>query len=827
MPPLEVEYAGCKAARVPGPVCALAADRELRLWVRTPPEVPIRIQADGERIEAAGEPVQGGQRFSLTVPAGAERVEVVGEAREGRATWSLSLEPPEGEVSRGSGGPSQPPRDLLQVVAETALPLYTLIQDRRFTAARAMLDGLRPSPAAPAELRYHVAYNQGLLAEKEGDYRSAMASIQAAVEIAERVKLDRYQWLAEEKLALLLCGVGRCRESAELFERLKQRPQAASPCEQGQFLNNQGWSALLAREAGESFGDPPRLIEQALATYGTCEYAEPVQKANMLLNLALAHLQERRLARAKEALARARELEPHPPLLQALWWLDLEARIALVENRPDEALRLFDELDELASETSSFDGRLRAAFGQARSQQALGDPPKALEVLRHAELLLDAQSLQIPVHEGRETFIAARRAIVSLHIELLLAQGRTAEALAVTRHARSRVLRQLVHADRLANLAPERRARWERLLMGYQQRRAALERRASDDWKLPADQLPSERVARKREAEATAELLDQAFLALGDPGAQPPEVPPPAPRPGELILAYHPLSDGWVGFAAENGGVTAHRFELPPDLSSRPAELSRRLLLPFQARIERAERVRILSSGRLQSVDFHALPFDGELLLASLPVAYGLDLPVSAAPVQAPGRRSLLVADPRNDLPGALEEIRAVRSVLAYGSRSWIIAELKNADASAEAVRSHLATADLFHYAGHGTFSGFGGWESSLLLADQTRLTLGDLLALDRVPAWVILSACETGRSSAETAVESLGLAHAFLLAGSRQVVASTRPADDRTVPAFFAELYRQWDREPDLAVALRRAQLAWRRQDPAADWASFRLFEP
>src|SRR6185295_13907303 len=107
------------------------------------------------------------------------------------------------------------------------------------------------------------------------------------------------------------------------------------------------------------------------------------------------------------------------------------------------------------------------------------------------------------------------------------------------------------------------------------------------------------------------------------------------------------------------------------------------------------------------------------------------------------------------------------------------------------------------HYAGHGAFSGFGGWESSLLLAEDTRLTLGDLLALERVPSRVVLSGCETGRSSTETSVESLGLAHAFLLAGSREVVASTRPADDRTVPAFFADLYRRLDREPDLAVAL------------------------
>jgi len=90
-----------------------------------------------------------------------------------------------------------------------------------------------------------------------------------------------------------------------------------------------------------------------------------------------------------------------------------------------------------------------------------------------------------------------------------------------------------------------------------------------------------------------------------------------------------------------------------------------------------------------------------------------------------------------------------------------------------------------------------------------------------------MLSGCDTGRSAAETPVAGLGLAHAFLLAGSRAVVASTRPTADRSLPAFFTQLYTQWDREPDLAVVLQRAELAWRAQDPRADWSSFRLFAP
>ncbi len=821
-----MEYAGCAAVLVPGPVCVLGPERELRLWVGAPPEARIELRADGGPLDAAAEAVQEGQRFALTLPSGVKSLEVIVAAEEGRTTWSLPL------VERKGEGPGGPPagqgtsRDLRRQVAETLMRVHGEVQDRKLAAARELLHAIRLPPKAPAESRYQVAYYRGLLAAKNGDYRAALAEVQDAVVIAKRVKLEREHRLAEEELALLLLGVGRSREAAELLDRLRRTPHSANPCEEANLLSNQAWATLLAREAGEGLDDPTLLFERALATYATCESATPAHGANVLLNLALAHLQEDRVAQAKEALARAHRLEPHPSVPLRLWRLDLEARIALREGRPAAALARFDELAELALETSSADGRLRAAFGQAQSHEALGDRAAALETLGRAEALLDEQSLQIPVQEGRETFLATRQALVSLHVAILLDQGRQARALDLARHARSRVLRQLERGDRLASLTPDRRARWERLLLSYKERRTALEERARDDWKLPGDQLRREQAARKAGAETAKRDLDQAFLMLEDPGA-PLEGRPPLPRPGELVLAYQSLPDGWVGFAANGETVAAHRFELPPEVLSRPEELSRRLLLPFSGSIRQARRIRILPSGPLRGVDFHALPFDGDVLLASAPVVYGLDLPVSAGPAEPSGRRALLVADPRGDLAGALAEARAVRKVLASGSQPWTTTELEHAAASADAVRGRLAAADLLHYAGHGTFSGFGGWESGLLLAEETQLTLGDLLALQRVPAWVVLSACDTGRSSAETPVESLGLAHAFLLAGSRAVVASTRPADDRTVPAFFTDLYRQWRLEPDLAVALQRAQLAWRQRSHGADWAGFRLFEP
>jgi hypothetical protein len=814
--PIQVEYAGCAAVLLPGPVCRLGADRSLQLWIGAPPDARIEIRAGGRRIDARGETVQDGQRFSLSVPSGAKSADVRVAAESGRASWSLSF----AEVA--------PVRyDALKETSKTLVRVDDSIRKLQLTEAREALQRLRLPAGSPAENQFNLSYYRGLLAEKEGDYRTSFAEMQQAMKTAERVRLDS-QWMAELKLALLLRAVGRSQDSARLFERLRRMRHPLRPCQEGLLLNNHAWSLLLAHEAGESSANPVRLLDAALTKFESCQDEDArSNQANILINLALAHLQEGQSKPVKDLLARAHALEPHPSLPLELWRLDLEARIDLKEGRPAKALRRFQDLEALAAAASSFDGRLRATFGQARSQQALGDRAAALETLRSAEALLDEQSLQIPLHEGRETFLATRQALVSLHVELLLDEGRTAEALDVARQARSRILRQLERSGRLASLAPEQRKTWERLQADYQARRSRLEERAKNDWRLPADRQAREREARLAEGERLKGLLDQAFQVLETPGKSRKE---PPPRPGELILAYHPLRYAqWVGFAADGKTVQARRIDLPPSLILRDdsEELGRRLLEPFRDSIRQARRIRILSSGRLQAVDFHALPFDGDVLLAGRPVVYGLDVPATAAPLRLPEGRALLVTDPSGNLPGAREEARMVRSVLESAARPWTVQELDSAHASARAVQGGLARAGLLHYAGHGTFSGFGGWDSSLLLADDTQLTLGDLLALDRVPAWVVLAACDAGQSSTATPVESLGLAHAFLLAGSRSVVASTRPADDGKVPAFFADLYRQLESEPDLSRALQRAQLAWKRREPRADWAGFRLFEP
>jgi len=930
-PPLTVEYAGCRSV-LPGPVCVLAAtadgpSRPLHLWVHTPPGTDIEITVDGRPLalaEAPGggvirerESIQGGTRFELALPATARRLEV-----RASGVWSLAFDhaapptwlaglaglPPEEKVAflaeraaaatdpaeRGEALRRLAPlrtevdearRDFIAAAAafrEAGRPLeeiatitshaWTAIGARRLSEARAVLDSIEIPPGAPAEAACYLDFDRGYLAESLGDFRTAFEFLGKAADRAERLGLDSLRQDAEQILGWQLPWLGRTGDAITLFARLRTEMRGRRrPCDDAQLDNNYAWVLLAAREGGEEVADPIPLLDEAreiARQHGGCGQNTDL-RSNLALNLALALLQGGRPGEARAALAEARQYAGGLTALEQLWAFDIEGRLALLEGRPDEALELYGRMAELAERASFASGAWQADLGRARAHLALGHQEVALTALAAAERRLDGESLRIPLGEGREGFVARRGASIRLYVERLLAAGREEEAFEVARRDRSRLLRALWHADRLAHLGEAETIAWQETVSLYLARRDELDALLAGEWQLPADELGAARQRQRSLEEELRRLLDEASTLLGPSplgGGAPGDGARPLPplRAGEVVLTFHPLEKGWVAFAATAGDgrsgpeVAVHRFELPPDpTSARPEDLARDLLLPFEARILAARRVRILPYGPLREIDFHALPFAGDVLLAARPVVYGLDLP-APPPSPSPPRsgrpgRALLLGDPRGDLPAARREIEAVSRALRG---AWGVEILLGEDVSAPALRRRLGTAesrpDLLHYAGHGVHAGRGGWESALPLAGQGRLTAGDILALGTVPARVVLSGCETARS-APSGVESLGLAQAFLLAGARRVVAALRPVDDAAASELFADLYRQWgpregvgaegagggeqgdgadgdggtDGGDDLASLLRQAQLGWRRQHPGGDWASFRVLEP
>ena len=204
-----------------------------------------------------------------------------------------------------------------------------------------------------------------------------------------------------------------------------------------------------------------------------------------------------------------------------------------------------------------------------------------------------------------------------------------------------------------------------------------------------------------------ARILDDAIALLERQA----EGRQPAARPGagEAELLYYPLPEGWVGFVHSGGSVVTRVLDCDTATVS-DSELSRCLLSPFSDQITQARQLRILPYGELRMVDFHALPFDGEVLLSGRPVVYGLDLGVPGDRAEPQTPVALVVADPRGDLPAARDEALTVRTSLER-SGGWRIRTLEGAAADAAQLRRELPGVDLFHYAGHAEFAGAGGWD--------------------------------------------------------------------------------------------------------------------
>lgn len=886
-----VEYAGCRTITI-GPVCHLRDDRRLTLWVRHRRQADVRIvDAGGSRSSPAAE-VQGGLRYEIEV--GRERRELAVEVlQEGtRRIWTLELDdtpPPdwlvearelydggEWDEARRALAPRAAGPDpaaagaalsllarierragqaelgdehyrraieahrragrLFDQIRDAAGYTYHLVAEKRFSEARELLDSLPvEATAGAAESRYSVAYARGLLVEKTGDFRAALAWMNRAAREAERAGSNRNHIFAEATLARQLYTVGLTDSAADRYSRIEPRiarlcagaeaDAVLTACDCARFRVNRAWTALLALEAGRpARDDPAALLAEAERIYvdeeargeGTCVLPENLP--NLRLNRALAALHAGDPEEARRQLERA-DVDPEASPRLALWQLDVEARIWLADERPERALDLYHELARRAELGSAPEAAWRAAYGRAAALEALGRTDDALAACAAADQVLDRESLLVPVHAGRARFIAQRDKATRFCLDLLLRRGRDGEALAVARRAAARALGQLRASASLAALGAQARGRWERAADTYRDTRNEIEELTARTWKgLPRDQeqrLYEEIEGKRRELRA---LIDE--LAAAADGAPPESGRPAPPAAATVLLAYHPLPRGWVAFAADDEGVSARRVDLPRVRSAE--ELSALLLEPFAAKIRRAEEVQVIAYGSLREVDFHALPFAGDVLLSHAPVVYRLDLPDLPAAAPPPDRQALVVSGP--GLIAAPDEARKVRGVLESRSAGWQVELLAGAEASESDVRRRLPEVSLLHFAGHAAFDDDSrGWDSHLSLAGGGRLTVDDVLASPRVPRWVVLSGCQTGRQERTAPLATIGLAQAFLVAGADSVVAVTADVADADAAALSEALYRYWDASTTLAAALRQAQLELRARAPESGWRKFR----
>lgn len=258
-------------------------------------------------------------------------------------------------------------------------------------------------------------------------------------------------------------------------------------------------------------------------------------------------------------------------------------------------------------------------------------------------------------------------------------------------------------------------------------------------------------------------------------------------------------------------------------------ELYTDLITPVREIINDEKDLVIIPDDVLFRVPFSALrPLNGKRLIEISSVSYAPSGSVFIKLTELAKRRAagdqgdkeelVSVGDPAfdhekypelDDLPDAAREAQAVAALYP---RNLI---LTGENAKPDAVRSGLAHAEVFHYAGHYRSFPRDPRSSEIVLAPQRQgeagaLTAGQIESMTLEHArLIVLSACDSGIDKFVNGEGAIGLSRTFFIMGAPQVVASQWKIDS-AASARLMERFHFYRRTRGLSTAraLRAAQL-------------------
>jgi hypothetical protein len=884
-PTLQFEYAGCARVR-PGPSCELRPGRELTFWIAG--ELPLDVDASGRASTDVRESraVEGGQRVRFRVPAKAHVVRLSSGRKRAELRVAENSESAQiGELTRSwQAGGTQRVRALLEQSAPrqtaerermrafrarlslregndelAATELEATSQSAReagllleagndllaaaycravrlaqYERARTLLESAPSELTRVPEFRARRVYYLGVLARTTGDAQGALLHFRRAGVLARRLGLVADERLARQELAVTLNQLRRHAEALAEQRALVAEGEDEPSCVLSLRWENLAWILLSQPE--------PSALEQAASALDHAERLrercpDPLSRRNQALNrIELALLRRD----TSDAAARLRALEANAEgssTRLAAWQALFLGQLHLLRDDGNNALSAFERADLLAESAQAKDCAYLAKLGRARALARRKDD-SAVDAYRAAEQAADALVRWAPFGQGqRLTALQAQESSREL-VSLLLEQGDTARALQAAIRGARRMWGASFRASRIASASGPLRRRWDEAAAHYRARRQELERRARDDWKLSREGLDALRLSRAAQLQALENALADAYALLPkDSSAESDQ----SPRDDEARLLLAAGSDAWWAFGSRGSKLQVERvWRFPPGAPLAPDPSQRREVeRGLAGALERFQRagqldaslLRVTLPPELATIDVHALDIAGKPLIEWVPVAYAFepDAGRERPPPDAPSLGELILGDPSADLSWAAAE--ALRVAKRFPDAQVLLGE----KASFEAVTKQLLNSRLFHFAGHANSGGIDGLDGALRLRSDQRLSFGDVLALERVPDFVVLSSC-TSSVSPEPA-SGLSIGQAFLVAGSRVVVGASRSISDSLAQRYVQALYDRLLRTGGAsrlpydshawAAAIRAAGQDVRRSDAHMDWSSMRLLLP
>ncbi len=639
---------------------------------------------------------------------------------------------------------------------------------------------------------------------RRGDYDEALSRHRDAVALMDGA--GAADWVpAQRRVADINLGsirekLGQYREALEIYDRLLALERGALGdyheayvrLNRGPLLRHLGAPEL----ARESYAGAKALFEKIGDGAGV---------ANANLNLGILELENFFRPAAAEALFRSVITAPTGQELDVYAGAYLGSAL-LSLGRLEEALATLEATREKARERRFAEGEWIALNALARVVSARGEKDRALALSKEAIAIVEKLRSAIGGGEDRLGFLFDRSEPYAAALEILMSRGGSGaaeEALEIAERERARTF-----LDRIGSGPAESRP-------------------------IAAADLAS------RMGAANAALVEYHYtrgaqLALVASGKGVELVPLDAAG-DDVEAAIGRVSDA---LRSESGGEPAAE-----DL----ALLSHALVAPVLASLSPLpESLVVVADGPVAAVPLEILPFDatrpGSSLLERFRVAYAPSAStLRIFDAEAPAAPPLLgFGDPRAGstgpddrplpaLPFSRGELESTARLLGLGGeRIFLGRENTLENFEREAARG----ARVLHLATHAIVDEFRSGASGLVFTPGPGgrgFLRADAIAAGRFASdLTILAACRSQRGPDLPGEGILGLARAFLLAGSRSVVASLWDVDDAVAAALVEQFAYELSRGETKAEALRLARLALRDSETMGrtrHWAAFTLW--
>jgi hypothetical protein len=321
-------------------------------------------------------------------------------------------------------------------------------------------------------------------------------------------------------------------------------------------------------------------------------------------------------------------------------------------------------------------------------------------------------------------------------------------------------------------------------------------------------------------------------------------------------LAKAPPSENSGGEAAANAfteNVRGFEFDAEPtgtpfannnELLTDVGDLMFRLLMPEQMQTYLHENsCSITITTNDLELPWELMSYKNTFLCLERPISrmpMGHAFPRTPQPIRPKTKlRFLLIySDPKENLPGAQQEVEIIEKSLNEKWRDYIEVEtIRRKDASGRELNKILrkGSFDVIHYAGHAYFDRNDADLSGLLLHDDEHFLAQKIRRLTEGRPLVFLNACESAQTANEKKLDpehlylqkpAEGLASAFIYGGALGCIGSLWSIYDAPAAYFAVSFYNYVLMGHMIGEAMRRARCEIKEKYPnQITWAAFVLY--